>query len=285
MSNKRLWITAAVVLAAAAVYFLAGPDRKAVQEQTLPPVDETPVEKILRETIVVITETEEKPSLLQSIIHIVDTPDPPESPPVMALTGDVVRLNSNMTIASVNGVAITMKDLMPVNPGKYTENNMGREMFNALLNRAINRELAYQEARRKGVSLTDEQKANLEKIRQRALERDPASFTDVHDEFEAKAEFEVRDFAGLMLQESLLAASGGPPKYVSQQMVDQYLADHKTELEAIGSDEVARQNLEIDIRSKLAETVGDEYQQQLQQLIEDMKQQASIREYISMEKN
>lgn len=285
MASKQLWMAAAVVLAAAAVYFMVGRTGREPAPPTPPPPDETPVEKILRETARTPPPVEE-PTLVETIVNLVNPTEEP-APSDVAVTGAVLRLNAAMTLATVNGVPITLRDLVPVAPGAAAENSMGREMFAALMDRAVKRELANQQAREQGVALSEEQLRNLESIRRRALERDPNSFTEVHDDFAAKAEFEVRDFAGLMLQESLLAAAGGPPRYVTPEMVDAYYQANQAAFPPLPGDpaerEAAMNAIEIDIRSRLAQDVDAAYQDALSRMTEAWKQQADIRTYVTME--
>jgi hypothetical protein len=194
--------------------------------------------------------------------------------------GPLVKLDSDMILASVNGVAITLKDLMPVNPRAKTERKMTPEMFNFLMDRAIVREVAMQAAKSKGLELSEEQKANLEKVRARALEKDPRVFSDAQDDYEAKAAFEVKDYTGLMLAESLLALSGGPPKYVTPEMVERYYAGHSVEYGELPADESARKEMwpKIDnaIRETLAGALESDYEKGLQALMDDLKKKASI---------
>lgn len=277
-------IIAVAVFAAAAFYFLA---KRPARESAVsaPPPDETPVEKILRESEK-LPPPVESPSPLKAIVEVINPPEPVAPPPVQVMTTEVFRINSNMILASVNGMPITLRDLMPVNPTRLTENNFSPEMYGSLLDRAINRELAMQEAKRRGVGLSDQQKADLEKIRQRALERDPNSFSDVHDDYDAKAEFEVRDFAGLMLQEALLAAAGGPPKYVTPELVQQYYEAHKDQYGELPADEAGRNEawsqIDLQIRSDLAHQLADEYEKQLQVLREDLQRQADIKQFVTV---
>jgi hypothetical protein len=288
MRKAGPWIlTAAAVLAVAAVLWLkpAAPRGKSAEPVALPSASELP------------------PPLARPAAPAADSPPPPAEPamvgeqqaavappaaevPPPSAPAQTVRLNSGMVIASVNGVAITLKDLMPVNPSVATERTMTREMFTALLDRAVRRELAAQEARTRGIELGDEQRKQLDMIRERALERDPASFTDAHDDYAAKADFEVRDFAGLMLQESLLAAAGGPPKYVTPEAVEKYYQEHKADFGELPEDPEQRrqawEKMEIDIRNAMAGDVEAMYQRELQSMMDGLKQKADVSSFVDI---
>lgn len=204
----------------------------------------------------------------------------PEVPPSVTATGGVARLGPATVLATVNGVGITLADLMPVDRRQLAERPLAVDMVEFLLDRAIARELTFQSARERGVTLAPEQVEQLEKIRVRALERDPASFSDAHDDFEAKAEFEVRDFAGLMLQDRLLADSGGPPKYVTPELVRRYFEEHAAEFAELPAEPVEReqawQNIEAEIRVRLAAEVEAGHQRALDRMLGDLKSQARI---------
>jgi hypothetical protein len=208
----------------------------------------------------------------------------PEVPPTQTLTGEVVRVEPATILASVNGVGITLRDLMPVSRQAPAGRSVQPEMLEFLLDRAIARELTFQAARQRGVGLTEAQQGQLEAIRGRAMERDPASFSDVHDDFEAKAEFEVRDFAGLMLQEQVLEAAGGPPRHVTPELVRAYYEQHRAELGELPAEPEkqaeAWQAMETEIRIKMAAEVDAAHQAALQKMIEELKANANINRYL-----
>ena len=209
----------------------------------------------------------------------------PVAAPSLVLTGEVVKVRSDFILAGVNGVAITLKDLMPVSATAATERSMGADMFKFLLNRAIEREVAFQTAEANGVRLGEEQLQQLETIRARALEKDPNSFTDVHDDFTAKAEFDVRDFSGLMTQEALLAAAGGPPKYVTPEMVQEYYESHRSQYGELPEDPDAKQQawqgIDVEIRNQMASQVTAEHQSGLEAMMADLVAQVQVDRFVA----
>lgn len=205
--------------------------------------------------------------------------------PLPEYTGPLMSLDTSMVLASVNGVPITLKDLMPISPTGRSDRKMTPEMFTFLVDRAVTREATLQAAKAQGLELTPEQQASLELVRQRALERDPRVFSDAQDDYEAKAAFEEKDYRGLMMAETLLAASGGPPKYVTPEMVQQHYDQNKAEYGELPADEPARQEawLKIDeaIRNKLAPQLEAEYQKSLEALLASLKGGANVQQLVT----
>ena len=83
---------------------------------------------------------------------------------------ETVRIPAAKTLAKVNHALITLKDLAPLGQASSNaEKLMSAEMYRALLDRAIERELTFQAARAKGIELTEEQQRQREQVRETLL--------------------------------------------------------------------------------------------------------------------
>lgn len=132
---------------------------------------------------------------------VVDLPEIAPIPP------GAVRVRANEMLAQVNGKAIQLKDLVPLEANAI-EKTMMEEDYQSRLNRAIETELTFQAANSQGVELTAEQKQRLDSIaaKQQATFQDDRkqgiNWTSVNA---AQIEFEKRLTSALMLQQNLVA--------------------------------------------------------------------------------
>ncbi len=192
----------------------------------------------------------------------------------------MVRVTPAQVLATVGGVQLTLKDLMPL-PASKTETPqlMSAEMFSFLLNRAVEREATIQAAAREGVELTAPQRQKLQEARARAQEAQAGVFDTVQQD-PANAEFEQKDSAALLLQASLAEKAGVPSPHVTAQLVQAYYQQHEAEYGLLPSEPAARQaawqRIDAEIRLKLAPQVQAQYEQNFKQFIEQLKAAAEI---------
>ena len=139
---------------------------------------------------------------------------PEPAAPVAVAPRPVVRVHTGQILATVNNVPITLKDLMPLAPGDMSsEQQIEPDIYESRLNRAIEAELTFQAARSQNVSLTDEQQQRLQQIRDKAAADIEAyksqgmTWTSIKTE---QLEFEERITSALLLQQNLVAKTGGP---------------------------------------------------------------------------
>lgn len=193
----------------------------------------------------------------------------------------VVRVKPGQRLATVNGVTITLKDLLPLPKEKEAKEQMvSAEMFNFLFNRAIERELTFQAARAQGVELTEAQKTRLAEIRARSEQRDPNAFDNLGRNAE-NLEFEQRDFAGLMLQAALAEKVGVPSPYATSEQVEEYFQQHRSEYAQVPADPAQRpselwQRVDVEIRMKLGAALQAAHDEQMKKFIERLKANATI---------
>ena len=192
----------------------------------------------------------------------------------------VMRVQPGQTLASVNGVAIKLKDLVPLPAEKAaTEQVMSAEMFNYLLNRAVEREATFQAATRQGVELTAAQRQRLAEQRARSEQPD-ANVFDTMQQNPANVAFEQRDSEALLLQAALAERAGVPSPHVTAARVQAYYQAHLAEYGALPADpaqqRAAWEKIDQAIRQTLAPQLQAEHQERLQQFVEQLKATAEI---------
>ena len=156
---------------------------------------------------------------------------------------------------------------------------MGLEMYQMLLKRAVERELAFQFAQARGVTLTDAQQRSLMSLRARSEQQEPGLFDNL-GRSAVNTEFEQRDLTGLMLLNNLAAQAGLPAPYVTPKQVEQYFVEHSKDYPPLPDDPAKRQEalnfINADIRNRLAPTVRAEHEEQLRGFIDQLSFLASL---------
>ena len=148
----------------------------------------------------------------------------------------VVQIKPDRVLARVNGVAITLKDLIPLPKEKAaTEQMLSAEMYDFLFNRAVEREVTFQAAQAQNAELTESQKQRLAELRAQSEHRDAAVFDNLHQSSE-NLDFEQRDLAGVALQSVLAEKAGVPSPYVTSEQVEAYFQEHKSDYPQVSAD-------------------------------------------------
>jgi len=191
----------------------------------------------------------------------------------------VVRVRANQVLASVNGASIMLKDLAGLPAAQAgADQAMSPEMYEALLQRAINREVIVQSARAQSVELTAEQQKHLAAMRAR-MERQQPDVVQLTMSPE-RVEFESRDAAALLLQVNLAAKAGLPSPYVTPELVERYYQEHKADYGELPADAAERraawQPIDSEIRLKLAPIVQAAHDEQMRKFVDDLKANANI---------
>jgi hypothetical protein len=190
----------------------------------------------------------------------------------------VFRTRPDQVLASVNGTPITLSDLIPLQSTNDAEQEMDPLTYNYFLQRAINRELIMQTAKTRGITTTEAQQDQLDKLR--AVREQPypglVSQLTVNP---VEIEFELRDEQAFMLQTSLMAATGLTPD-VTPDQVEQYYQQRVDQFGELPADPQARQQawqtIDFQIRQTLADAVRTEYQQELNVYMSQLKARANI---------
>ncbi|MCU0781875.1 MAG: SurA N-terminal domain-containing protein [Akkermansiaceae bacterium] len=192
----------------------------------------------------------------------------------------MIPVGTTTPLAKVNGVEITLKDLMPLNAAAATPQDLRADAFAQLLGLAIEREIIFQAAQAQGVELTDEHRQSLEEVRSAALARANAPYVLPGYDAEAQAAFEVRAESARMLEDVLLGASPIVYRPASPEDVETYYESHKAEFGKLPKNPAAReqawQAIVAEIRSRLAYASSTEREQRRNQLLEELKAQAAI---------
>ena len=193
----------------------------------------------------------------------------------------VVRIKSDRVLATVNGVAITLKDLVPLPKEKAgSEQMLSAEMYDFLFNRAVEREVTFQAARAQSAELNDGQKQRLAELRAESERKDPAVFDNLHQSSE-NLDFEQRDLAGVALQSVLAEKAGVPSPYVTSEQVEAYFQEHKSDYPQVSADPAQRSAeswlaADTDIRSKLTPQLQAEHDRQMAQFMAQLKAKAGV---------
>lgn len=124
-----------------------------------------------------------------------------------------MRVASGRTLATVNGVRITLRHLVPLAGEGPVTRSMTPEEYQHRLDRAVETELVLQAARDRNIGLTPEQERRVAEVRARRAAEIAAArskglqWTSLTRE---QIEFEVEQTKAALLRQNLLARSGGP---------------------------------------------------------------------------
>ena len=209
------------------------------------------------------------------------SPPPPETSvePSVVTDGDI-GARRNQLVATVNGVDITIDELLPSAKARVEQDEpMSREMFEYRLGRAIERELIFQAARLLEVQLNEEQIQEL--ANRREFRRDDDTVVDPIGDPDAALEYELHQDQAFLLEKMLLEKEGVPLPYVTKAQVEQYYQDHVDDYELLPEGESANrqaawQRIELDIRKTLSAVLRSEYQREREEYFAQLKDQASI---------
>lgn len=198
--------------------------------------------------------------------------------------GPVVLVRPDTVLATVNGVEINLPDVMPVSPSAPGELSVGTDELRARLARAVDREVVIQAARMRRVDLSLEQRQQLEKSRLRAAVAAPPDLSPEEREvYDTKANFDAREGTASLMVDALAAASGGPPRDVTPEMVERYYDAHCAEFGELPPEGEARdaawQEIEEIVRARLQPEVDAEYQKFLKAMLEDLRARAYIERF------
>lgn len=202
----------------------------------------------------------------------------PRNQPIAAAGASVeqamapVRLGASQKVATVNGTTITGRQLLAWRSRDPAEQEMTPEMFASLKDRAIERELTFEEAHRQGVDLGPAQLAQLAEVRKNAQARGE---TDPD-----QLDLEEVDARAHMLASALLEKAGVSPPFATDADVKRYYEAHAGELEQLPKDPDARQaawkKIELDIRQTLALELQEQYQQRVHAYFDQLRAGARI---------
>jgi len=141
-------------------------------------------------------------------------------PEVHAEGVEAVHVRSDQVLARINSTAIQLRDLVPLAEGE-TERTMTREEYDSRLNRAMETELVLQAVAARGLDLTAEQKARLQRIAQEhkaTMEEYKQQGLTWNSVTAAQIEFETRLTSALMYLQNLVRQEAKVAPSVDPQM-------------------------------------------------------------------
>jgi hypothetical protein len=193
----------------------------------------------------------------------------------------VVRVKPDRVLATVNGVAIKLKDLVPLPKERAnTEQMLSAERYDFLIARAVQRELTFQAASALGVELSEDQRQRLAEISSRGEARFSGALDTVQQNPE-NTEFEQRDFAGVALLAVLAERVGVPSPYATSEQVEEYFQQHQSDYTQIPADPSQRPDdawaaVDAEIRKKLTPALQAEHDKQFNRMITELLNKANI---------
>lgn len=196
-------------------------------------------------------------------------------PPSTNAPEPVLNLKPEAVLASVNGRSLKAQDVLP--PGSSNQ-PVSLEVCEYFLQRAIDRELVFQTARSQGVELDPSQKQQMENFKTMREQRGPGLVSDLNGGA-PELSFESRDAEAFMLQASLMEKSGASPNVTAEQ-VNAYYQQHLPDFGELPADEQARHdawnNIDFQIREKLASGVRSDFQNRLADYMKQLEAKADI---------
>lgn len=204
-----------------------------------------------------------------------------DKPPAAHVAGTPIAYDvlPNQVLATVNGTPVTLGDLIPLpSTNAPSVQQLDSATYQYLLQRAINRLLIVDAAQAKGIALTESQELQLNDYQAKRAQPEPGLIAKLNVD-PVEVQFELQDQQAFMLQTSLMAAAGYSPN-VTPDEVQQYYQQHTDEFGQLPSSPSAQQqawqSIEYQIREKLAGSVRNEYQQQLDTYMNQLKANASV---------
>lgn len=199
--------------------------------------------------------------------------------PDVTQSNRVFRVRQDQILATINGTAITLRDLFPIKVvAADVEQEIAPETYEYFLKRAIDRELTVQAAKAQGITITESQNQQLAKMQGLREQPEPGLLQKFTVDA-AQIQFELRDAQAFMLQNNLLAQQGSSPNVTADQ-VQAYYQAHIAELGELPAEPEARtetwQTIDINIRGQLAAEKRSKYQQELTHYLDQLRAKANI---------
>lgn len=194
-------------------------------------------------------------------------------------TNQILRLHRNEVLASVNNHQIRLEDLFPLDKtDPRREYQLQAENVRYLLKRAIDRELVFQIAEKRGLQLNDSQNQQLSAFVSERHQMEPGGIARLNSS-EAGTEFELRDEKAFMLQTALMASLGNSPNVTEQQVSDyfqQHRSDFANEFDNPEPNQQQWLQIQFQIRQSLAAEVRSTYNQELAAFMSQAEADAQI---------
>ncbi|HEY6185549.1 MAG TPA: hypothetical protein VIW67_25135, partial [Terriglobales bacterium] len=161
-------------------------------------------------------------------------------------------------------------------------------MYDFLLDQAIGRELTFQAAGAQRIELNDQQRRQLDQLRntmERRFGGDPLLVVnlDISGTVEDQIAFRSREATATLLMASLLDKAGAPSPMVSEDQVREYYNQHVQQYGGLPSDSNKRQEaweqIDFQVRLDLAFPALEQYSRRRLQYLQQLKSSAQITIY------
>lgn len=191
----------------------------------------------------------------------------------------LLHLRRDQVLATVNGHAVTPADLLPLGTNdRRSELEVSALELKFLLKRAVDRELIFQTAQDRGVSLNDAEYKQLATLTSLRNQPEPGGIARLNGG-DAQRNLELQDAQAYMLQTDLMAAQGASPN-VTEDQVTAYYQAHLSEYGELPADPSARTQawakIDFSIREQLAPSIRSGYNDQLAAYMAQVEASASI---------
>ena len=191
----------------------------------------------------------------------------------------VLHLRRDQVLATVNGRAVTPADILPLGTnGSQAELDVSALELKFLLKRAVDRELIFETAKDRGVSLNDAEYKQLATLSSMRNQPEPGGIAKLNGS-DAQRNLELQDAQAFMLQTDLMAAQGDSPN-VTEDQVTAYYQAHLSDYGELPADPGARAQawakIDFSIRELLAPSIRSGYNDKLAAYMAQVEASASI---------
>lgn len=194
-------------------------------------------------------------------------------------TDQTLRLHRDEVLASVNNHQIRLQDLFALDKADpRREYQLQAENVRYLLRRAIDRELVFQLAEKRGLQLNDSQNQQLSAFISARHQMEPGGIARLNSS-DGETDFELRDEKAFMLQTALMASLGDSPNVTEKQVSDYYQehqSDFANQFDNAEPDQQQWQQIQFQIRQSLASVVRSNYNQELAAFMSQAEAAAQI---------
>ena len=191
----------------------------------------------------------------------------------------LLHLRRDQVLATVNGCPVTVADLLPVGTNDSPADlEVSALELNFLLKRAVDRELIFQTAKERGLSLDDGESRQLANLTSMRHQPEPGGLANLNGSA-AQRSLELQDAQAFLLQTDLMAAQGVSPN-VTEDQVTAYYQAHQSEYGELPADPGARSQawakIDFSIREQLAPSIRSGYNDKLAAYMAQMEASANV---------
>ena len=199
------------------------------------------------------------------------------TPSTSAAADQVLRIEPDQVLATVNGHQITGRDAIPLtNTNQATE--ISSNTLNFYLHRAVDRELIFEAAKKQGIILDESQNHQIANMQAMRDQREPGGIAKLNND-PAGRRLEALDAEAFALQTAIMAAQGSSPN-VTESQVQNYFQQHQSDFATLPADPNTRdqtwQKVAFQIRSELAASTRAKYNSDLAAYMQKIESEAEV---------